>query len=259
MDFQKEVIERSYEVPVVVDFWAEWCGPCRVLGPIIEGLAAKAEGRWQLVKVNADHHPELSQQYQVRGIPSVKMFSDGEIIADFTGALPQHEIEKWLDQHIPDERKIEFENLLQELETGQKSLEELKAFCDRNPDIKEARLEWAFRSLFSVPQEAIEMVSDILLGNPLYAKAENVRQLARLFGYEKTGGSAVEKDLNEAAISAQKNDWESAFEHIIHAVIIDKKFNDELPRKAGIALFSLLGEDHEISKKYRRKFDMALF
>lgn len=259
MDFQKNVIERSHEIPVVVDFWAEWCGPCRVLGPVIENLAAKAGGRWELVKVNADHYPELSQQFQVRGIPSVKMFNKGKVIADFTGALPQHEIEKWLDEHIPDGRKVELDHLLQGLETGQKNLQELQAFCNTYPDMKEARLEWAFRSFFSKPHESIEMVSNILLGDPLYTKADNVRQLARLFEQQTTGGSAIEKDLNEAAISIQKNDWGSAFEHIIHAVIIDKKFNNELPRKAGIALFSLLGEDHEISKKYRRKFDMALF
>ncbi len=98
--FDEDVIERSKEVPIVVDFWAPWCMPCRVLGPILERLAEEYGGRFILVKVNVEDNRLTGARFGIRSIPTVKMFKNGKIVDEFVGAMPEPLIRKWLDQHV---------------------------------------------------------------------------------------------------------------------------------------------------------------
>ena len=102
-EFEKEVIERSRSKPVLVDFWAPWCGACRVLSPQLEVIHNRHREEWVLVKVNADKNPVLSTRYHVAAIPSVKLFLKGKIVNEFAGALPGHVIEKWIERSIKEE------------------------------------------------------------------------------------------------------------------------------------------------------------
>ncbi|MGI8412404.1 MAG: tetratricopeptide repeat protein [Solirubrobacteraceae bacterium] len=104
--FQAAVIDRSHAVPVVVDFWAEWCGPCRQLGPVIERAVAARAGKLELAKVDAETNPRLARTYRIQGIPAVKAFRDGKVVSEFTGAKPADVVERWLDALLPSQADL---------------------------------------------------------------------------------------------------------------------------------------------------------
>lgn len=100
-NFETEVIEASKTTPILVDFWAAWCFPCRMLAPTLEKVAGENEGRWKLAKVNTDENPQLAMRYGIRGIPTVKLFWGGQVINEFVGVLPEHALKSWLDSALP--------------------------------------------------------------------------------------------------------------------------------------------------------------
>ncbi|HEY6866409.1 MAG TPA: thioredoxin, partial [Candidatus Eisenbacteria bacterium] len=97
-DFEQDVIAKSRTVPVLVDFWAEWCGPCRVLGPVLERLADQAQGRWVLAKLDTERFTDVASRYGIMSIPNVKLFVNGEVADEFVGALPEREVRAWLER-----------------------------------------------------------------------------------------------------------------------------------------------------------------
>ncbi|MDX1666654.1 MAG: thioredoxin [Saprospiraceae bacterium] len=260
LNFEREVIKQSYKKPVLVDFWAPWCGPCRTLGPVIESLAEKHADKWDLVKVNTEEEMELAQQYGIRSIPNVKLFHRGELIAEFSGAMPAPSIEKWLDQHLPDERKDQLAALLERLDRGTdpEAVAQLEDFVGENPEVQEARTALAKQLIFSDPERAEKLVEDIKPGNPHYEAVEDLRELSRLIRLEGNGHAAGDV-LLQAKHALEQRDFEQAIQKVIEATTIDKNYRDDLPRKAAIALFRTLGEHHPLTREYRPKFNMALY
>lgn len=259
MDFDQQVIQKSEELPVVVDFWAPWCGPCRILGPVIEDLAAAANGKWALVKVNTDEQPGLMQKYKIRGIPAVKLFHQGKILAEFSGALPKFQIEKWLDQHVPTAEKLAFAKIEKQLHEHPDELEGLRSFMALYPDNEEAKLLMVKLTLFSHPSTAAQLIKEIRPGHPLFLKAEPLHHLLELMSLQTAGTIAVAEHLSNAMKAAGAADYDTLLQELVSAVQEDKTYLDELPRRATIAMFRWLGEGHELTKKYRRRFDMALY
>ncbi|MEZ4774473.1 MAG: thioredoxin [Bacteroidia bacterium] len=258
-DFQKDVLIKSTEIPVVVDFWAPWCAPCRILGPVIEELAAEANGRWELVKLNTEEQQQVAQQYNIKSIPNVKMFFEGKVVAEFSGALPKYQIEKWLSRHLPDPRTRTFHAILRRLEHDPEAMSQLYSFVYDNPDMGEPRLTLAGIILVENPAEAIELLEPLKAGHPLAGHAEDVRTMAQLLSFETTDDTVVASRLKAAREALWASDWEETLELLIECISINKTYAGELPRRAAIAVFHHLGEQHELSKKYRPRFSMALY
>lgn len=101
-NFEKQVIEKSKEIPIVVDFWAEWCMPCNMLGPILEKLAKEYDGKFVLAKADVDNTGTIAQKYRIMSIPAVKIFKNGKIVDEFVGALPEEQIKEWIDKNLKD-------------------------------------------------------------------------------------------------------------------------------------------------------------
>lgn len=258
-DFKTSVIDRSAEVPVVVDFWAPWCGPCRILGPVIEELAEEADGTWELVKLNTEDEQQIAMEYGIRSIPNVKMFYQGEVIAEFAGALPKFQIQKWLEQHLPDARAGEYQEIINSLPANPGAVAKLREFVTANPDFIEARITLAGTQLFENPAEALVLVDDIRAGHPQYDQAEDIRMIAALADFESEEDMPVVQRLKAAREALVARDWDATLNYIVEALMYDKSFQDDLPRKAAIAIFHYLGEGHQLSKKYRPRFSMALY
>lgn len=261
VNFETDVIQRSHAVPVVVDFWAAWCGPCRVLGPVIEQLAQEARGRWELVKVDTEAHQDIAQRYQIMSIPAVKMFVQGEVVADFTGALPRPQIQKWLDQHLPDPRKDQLADIRLRLgspETAQ-ALQALQQLVAQYPDYDEARVLYAGFQVPKDPMMAQDQVSDIKIGSPHEAQAEGVNALAEMMLISEDGQPKVTELIEQAREAFRQHDLEQTLKLLIQAVMIDKAYCNELPRRATLGLFHLLGSEHPLTKQQRPYFNMALY
>ncbi len=261
VNFQREVIEQSFLKPVLVDFWAPWCGPCRVLGPILEQIAAENQDRFVLVKVNTEEQPDLAQQYRIMGIPNVKLFVKGKVVNEFSGALPRQAILKWLDENIPSQEAQQLKELLASEKDlpDEQLIEKLRTFVAQHPNNDEAKVALARHLVFLQPDEAEALLQHIRPGNEQWDAAQDIQTLAALMRFENNSGSQAAQLLEQARDALKAQNVAQGIKLLIDATAADKACCEELPRKAGIALFRLLGHEHELTKKYRRLFDMVLW
>lgn len=260
-NFDTEVLERSHEVPVLVDFWSPSCRPCLFLAPVLEKLEGQDEGKWEMVKVNTMHHGQLAANYGVSSIPHVQLFYKGKKVSEFVGALPEGTLVKWLDQFIPTETKEKLQAIRERMTSGERSeaVNDLRAFVAEHPEEHMGKLILAHEIVLSDPAAAKEMVSDIKPGDLLYESADNVRILAELMSFEQQDETPAGIEIAAAGAAIRKEDFETAISSMVKAVEIDKDFSSELPRRGSIALFRMFGPNHPLTLRYQRKFEMALY
>jgi putative thioredoxin len=238
--FDQEVLERSRRAPVVVDFWAEWCEPCRALGPILERLAAEAGGSWSLAKVDVDASPMLAQTFGVRGIPSVKAFKDARPVAEFTGALPEPQVRDWLRVLGPSPADLEFDLGRQLEEAGDltEAAARYKSVLNLEPAHAGAR-----RGLARIePALRAQGHDEAELRRRLDANPFDVELLALL-----------------ADIEAASGRLEAALERLLDAVRIYSEPDREEARRRLVGLMEALPPDDPRLVSTRRALSRALF
>lgn len=263
-DFEHEVIQRSHEVPVLVDFWAEWCAPCRLLGPVLERLAAASGGTWILAKVNTENHQDVAIRYDVRSIPNVKLFIDGAVAGEFVGALPDYAIRQWLQKYLPGKHRKALQEAAVHLESGRMDdarqiLEQVNA---DEPGNGEAGILLAKILLRNEPQRAEKLLLNI--EDPRFTDLRDA-----LITFVKLLSLQEEDDLlPDAPVRAiyrsgvralHENRYDAALECFIEVIRQDRYYNDDGARKACLAVFKYLGEEHPTTLKYRRDFSRALY
>lgn len=267
-EFQQAVLQKSHEIPVVVDFWAEWCGPCRTLGPTLEKLAEESAGDFILAKVDVDSNQQLAAQFNVQGIPMVIGFVGGAPVDQFTGALPENAIRQWLANLLPSELDLVVEQardaaIAGNLETAERLF---AAALEEQPDHQEAGTGLAALQIASGRHdEAL-----ILLGKlAVTEEVERLQSAARLTASRGTDLAEIEQRLeadpdNETArielalALAGRAEYEPALDHLL-MVVRARGPQMDTARKGMLDIFEVLGDGHPLTTTYRRQLASALF
>ena len=265
-DFEQEVLEASRERPVLVDFWAPWCGPCRQLGPVLERLAEEDDAGFVLAKVNTDESQAVSMRYNIRSIPAVKLFVDGEVKDEFIGALPEAQVRRWLKQALPnplaDQVRVA-RSLAEEGET-EKALSILDAVLAADPTSADAALAKASLLLYREPGTASELAAMAAREDPsLYSLAQAIQDTAELIESREELAALpdepAKQPLVEAIETLAHGEVEKALELLVQSVRLNKRYHNDAARRAALALFAVLGDKHPVTQKQRRALEMALF
>jgi putative thioredoxin len=235
-----------------------------MLGPVLERLAEKNVSKWELAKVNTEELPDISAAYGIRSIPNVKLISQGQVIGEFSGAMPEQMVVEWLEKYLPGKIKQEMEEAKSLLNEGkifdaQLLLQNILA---EEPENAEAKVYLAKTLLFESPDEAARLIEGI--DEPKFNEVlETISTFTRLFDLKTNPNllpeSEVKANYIEAIHFVHAQNFDSALEKFIEVIRADRYYDDDGSRKACIAIFKYLGDEHPTTLKWRREFSSALY
>ncbi len=265
-NFQYEVLSYSENTPVVVDFWAEWCRPCKTLGPLLEKLAHEAQGSFRLARVDVDANPNLALHYGVRSIPTVKAFSQGEVVGEFSGLQPEERIREFLSRITPPSPlSLALEKALSLLQDHQWAEAEnlLRDLLDQAPQQPEAQLGLAMALLGQgYGTAALEILRNFPASRE-YARAQQLLPLAEALKNSEDGCLPDETDLDAAYAQAirlaGRGNLPAALDGLLDILRQNKTYRQGAARQAVVALLELLGPNDPLSRAYRSELAAILF
>lgn len=273
--FKADVIDASMQTPVVLDFWAPWCGPCKTLGPMLEKLEQQYGGRFRLVKVDTDAQPELAQHFRIRSIPTVFGIVNGQPVDQFQGAVPESQLREFIDRLLPNPGDVELEQAMQAAERGDTAaaVGHLQKALASDPANDGARLMYAQLLLqdndAGAAQAQLAHLSAQSLQDPeVQALVERVRRQvtegAEPPPVELLNAVAEKPDDLQARLDLARHyigqkTWAPALEQLLEIVRRDRAFGDDVGRKTMIEVFGLASAQPELVSEWRRRLSSVLF
>ena len=272
-NFESVVLARSTEVPVLVDFWAEWCGPCKVLGPVLEKLADEYNGQFILAKLNVDENQQLAGMFGIQGIPAVKLFRDGDLASEFTGALPEPMVREFLAKFLPSaaDKAAQAAAELEAEGKADAAKAAYQAILAGDPDHAQALLGLGRLAMSAgdndVARNYLERISivaderkeaDRLLAR-LNLQAGGAQNVAALREKVKADPSNLTARFDLAQALAAVENYDAALSEFLAIVKTDRQFKDDGARKAMVQIFEVLGSEDPLTDKYRSELAAVLF
>jgi putative thioredoxin len=266
--FERDVVQKSYEKPVVVDFWAAWCGPCRMLGPVLERLAAEPNSNFVLAKVDVDANPSLSMRYGVRGIPAVKAFSNGQVVDEFVGAQPEPMVRQFLARIAPSEADQTAATAEELLEDRRWSDAELlfRDTLEEDPANSNAKLGLA-RALIGQGEgckaqfylEELKSIPETLTSAEMLLPLATYICTAAEKSDENVEVTVVEAQYRQSARLFSQGKIAPALDGLLDVLRYNKNYRDGQAKAVMLGIFELLGDDDPLTNAYRREMASVLF
>lgn len=264
-DFELKVLAYSQEIPVVVDFWAEWCAPCRVLGPILEKFTNEASGSFRLAKVNVDENPNLSKRYQIHSIPAVKAFRESRIISEFTGLRSEPQIKDFLNNIAPSPSDLSIEKGYSMLDMHRpvEAEHSFRQALEGLPSHPRALLGLCKSLLWQGRAKESSLILATFPASREYGAAETLRPLAealvQLDQYIVDLDNPLDAAYTNAIRLVSRGNFEAAMDGLLDILRQDKRFRGGQAHKLILAILELFGEKDPIGQEYRSELALALF
>ena len=265
-NFEYEVIQYSLNTPVVLDFWAEWCKPCKILSPLLEGLAHESEGGFRLAKVNVDNSPNIALRFGVRSIPTIKAFTQGQVVGEVVGLQPEPRLREFISRIIPPSPlslSLEKANGLIALRQWDEAEELLHKILELSPENPAGLLGLAKVLLVQKEVEAAHLILRKFPPSRFYARAELLMPLAETQLKITRGSWQIETDLDQAFLNslnlASRGNLPAALDGLLYVLREKRNYKNGLARQVFLSILEIMGEEDIETREYRNELASVLF